>query len=56
MFPIKESTEEELHRLRKENRILKQERDILKKATVYYPKKIKQLFLKFNSQKSKIKQ
>jgi len=30
---IKESTEEELRRLRKENRLLKQERDILKKAT-----------------------
>ena len=33
---IKESTEEELRRLRKENRILKQERDILKKATAYF--------------------
>jgi len=31
---IKEFTEEELRRLRKENRLLKQERDILKKATV----------------------
>jgi len=30
---IKESTEEELRRLRRENRILKQERDSLKKAT-----------------------
>jgi len=35
---IKESTEEELRRLRKENRILKQERDILKKATAYFAK------------------
>jgi len=35
---IKESAEEELRRLRKENRILKQERDILKKATAYFAK------------------
>jgi len=34
----KESTEEELRRLRKENRLLRQERDILKKATVYFAK------------------
>jgi len=35
---IKESSEEELIRLRKENRLLKQERDILKKATAYFAK------------------
>ena len=35
---IKESSEEELRRLRKENRLLKQERDILKKATAYFAK------------------
>ncbi len=35
---FKESTEEELRRLRKENRLLKQERDILKKATAYFAK------------------
>jgi len=35
---IKESAEEELRRLRKENRLLKQERDILKKATAYFVK------------------
>ena len=35
---IKESTEEELRRLRKENRLLKKERDILKKATAYFAK------------------
>jgi len=34
----KESQEEELFRLRKENRLLKQERDILKKATAYFAK------------------
>lgn len=34
----KESSEEELRRLRKENRLLKQERDILKKATAYFAK------------------
>lgn len=34
----KESLEEELRRLRKENRLLKQERDILKKATAYFAK------------------
>ena len=34
----KESLDEELHRLRKENRLLKQERDILKKATAYFAK------------------
>jgi transposase len=35
---IKESEQEELRRLRKENRLLKQERDILKKATAYFAK------------------
>ena len=35
----KESLDEELMRLRKENRLLKQERDILKKATAYFAKK-----------------
>jgi len=35
---IKESVEEELRRLRRENRLLKQERDILKKATAYFAK------------------
>ncbi len=35
---VKESTEEELRRLRRDNRILKQERDILKKATAYFAK------------------
>jgi len=34
----KESLNEELYRLRKENRQLKQERDILKKATAYFAK------------------
>jgi transposase len=34
----KESLDEELMRLRKENRLLKQERDILKKATAYFAK------------------
>lgn len=33
-----ESAEEELKRLRRENKILKQERDILKKATAYFAK------------------
>lgn len=32
---IKETTSEELKRLRAENKLLKQERDILKKATAY---------------------
>ena len=35
---VKESTEEELRRLRRDNRILKQERDILKKAAAYFAK------------------
>ena len=35
---IKETAEEELKRLRKENKLLKQERDILKKATAYFAK------------------
>lgn len=34
----KESLDDELIRLRKENRLLKQERDILKKATAYFAK------------------
>lgn len=34
----KETSEEELKRLRSENRLLKQERDILKKATAYFAK------------------
>ncbi len=37
---IKESESEELKRLRKENRLLTQERDILKKATAYFAKEI----------------
>jgi len=35
---IKEPIEDELKRLRRENKILKQERDILKKATAYFAK------------------
>ena len=35
---IKEPMNEELKRLRRENKILKQERDILKKATAYFAK------------------
>jgi len=35
---VKESDSEELKRLRKENKLLKQERDILKKATAYFAK------------------
>ena len=35
---LKESEAEELKRLRRENKILKQERDILKKATAYFAK------------------
>jgi len=34
----KENEHEELKRLRRENKILKQERDILKKATAYFAK------------------
>ena len=34
----KESFEDEARRLRKENKILKQERDILKKAAAYFAK------------------
>ena len=34
----KESLEEEVKRLRKENEILRQERDILKKAAAYFAK------------------
>ena len=37
---IKESESEELKRLRKENKLLTQERDILKKATAYFAKEI----------------
>ena len=36
----KESESEELKRLRHENKILKQERDILKKAAAYFAKEI----------------
>ena len=35
---FKESNNEELKRLRRENKILKQERDILKKAAAYFAK------------------
>ena len=35
---IKETAEEEAKRLRAENKLLKQERDILKKATAYFAK------------------
>ena len=35
-----ESLEEEAKRLRAENKILKQERDILKKATAYFAKEV----------------
>jgi len=35
---VKEPIDEELKRLRRENKILKQERDILKKATAYFAK------------------
>lgn len=35
---IKEPIDEEVKRLRRENKILKQERDILKKATAYFAK------------------
>ncbi len=34
----KEEEKEELKRLRRENKLLKQERDILKKATAYFAK------------------
>ena len=37
---VKESEAEELKRLRKENKLIKQERDILKKATAYFAKEI----------------
>ena len=37
---IKETAEEENKRLRTENRLLKQERDILKKATAYFAKEV----------------
>jgi transposase len=37
---LKETTEEENRRLRAENKRLKQERDILKKATAYFAKEI----------------
>ena len=35
---LKESFEDEAKRLRKENKVLKQERDILKKAAAYFAK------------------
>ena len=35
---IKETQDDELKRLRAENKLLKQERDILKKATAYFAK------------------
>ena len=37
---VKETVEDELRRLRRENKILKQERDILKKATAYFAKEV----------------
>jgi len=37
---VKETPQEELKRLRAENKLLKQERDILKKATAYFAKGI----------------
>jgi len=36
----KESFEDEAKRLRKENKVLKQERDILKKAAAYFAKEV----------------
>ena len=36
----KEDVNEELKRLRRENKILKQERDILKKAAAYFAKEV----------------
>jgi len=36
----KETFEEEAKRLRAENKVLKQERDILKKATAYFAKEV----------------
>ena len=35
-----ETADEEIKRLRKENKLLKQERDILKKATAYFAKEV----------------
>ena len=37
---VKESFEDEAKRLRAENKLLKQERDILKKATAYFAKEV----------------
>ena len=37
---VKESFEDEAKRLRKENKTLKQERDILKKAAAYFAKEV----------------
>ena len=37
---VKETTEDENTRLRAENKILKQERDILKKAAAYFAKEV----------------
>lgn len=38
---VSESEQEELQRLRRENRILKEERDILKKAAAFFAKESK---------------
>ena len=37
---VKETQENELKRLRAENKLLKQERDILKKATAYFAREV----------------
>jgi len=37
---VKESFEDEAKRLRKENKVLKQERDILKKAAAYFAREV----------------
>lgn len=37
---VKETLEDEAKRLRAENKILRQERDILKKATAYFAKEV----------------
>jgi transposase-like protein len=38
VMPTGETKEEELQRLRRENRVLEMERDILKKATAFFAK------------------